>query len=140
MAKNPFSNTTETSKKKKQTGADDVFARMSKLASQNLYGGSGNTPTASKTYESKVSRPTAPTVSSTVGSHLRDYGEYAGSRTEEEEEELRSATLKDITWNALKQGYYNSLYGKESYAILKELCPEYSLMLKLKLQYFGHLM
>lgn len=88
---------------------------MSKLASQNLYGGSGNTSTASRTnYQSKAGRPTVPTVSSSVGSHLRDYGEFAGSRTEEEEE-LRDATLKDITWNALKQGYYNSLYGKESY-------------------------
>jgi hypothetical protein len=55
-----------------------------------------------------------PTVSTSVGNHLRDYGEFAGSRVEEEEE-LRDATFADITWNALKQGYYNSLYGKESY-------------------------
>ena len=71
--------------------------------------------TASRTnYESKAGRPIVPTTSSSVGSHLRDYGEFAGSRTEEEEE-LRDATFKDVTWNALKQGYYNSLYGKESY-------------------------
>ena len=29
---------------------------------------------------------------------------------------------------------------RSNQSILKELCPEYSLMLKLKLQYFGHLM
>lgn len=29
--------------------------------------------------------------------------------------EYRKATLKDLTLNSLKQGYYNSLYGKESY-------------------------
>ena len=27
----------------------------------------------------------------------------------------RDATLKDLLWNSLKQGYYNSIYGQESY-------------------------
>lgn len=27
----------------------------------------------------------------------------------------RDATLKDLLWNSLKQGYYNSVYGQESY-------------------------
>ena len=58
MAKNPFGNSTN---KKKTTGSDDVFARMSRLASQNLRG-SGDSTTASKEkYDS--------TVSSTVGSY-----------------------------------------------------------------------
>ena len=37
------------------------------------------------------------------------------AKPEFEPPELRDATFKDYTWNALKQGYYNSLYGQESY-------------------------
>ena len=31
------------------------------------------------------------------------------------QDEMRTASLKDLTWNSLKRGYYNSLYGEESF-------------------------
>ena len=74
MAKNPFGNGTN---KKKTTGSDDVFARMSRLASQNLRGSGGSTTASDKNHASKVE---IPTVSSTVGNHTSSYGEFAGSQ------------------------------------------------------------
>ena len=41
-----------------------------------------------------------------------DYEDWADRL---ENYQQRDATWKDILWNSLKQGYYNSLYGQESY-------------------------
>ena len=65
---------------------------MSKLASQRVYG-SGGKASLTPSYQSRVETPTAPAV----------------------EQTYRDATFKDYTWNALKQGYYNSRLGEESY-------------------------
>ena len=109
MAKNPFSNTTSAKKRTTDDSFQNALQRRYTKVAESRRATSPATP-----YQSKAGLSSLPTTSSTVGSRLRDYGEFAGSRTEEEEE-LRNATFKDVTWNALKQGYYNSLYGKESY-------------------------
>ena len=131
MAKNPFSNTTNTSKKK-TTGSDDIFSKMSKLASQNLNGSSGIKTTASKpSYQSKVERPTVPTVSSAVGSHLRDYGQYAGSqpatstvdptkRKQEIEARLKQIQTEYSTTATVLSGYQRgNMKQSNAYAIAK---------------------
>ena len=104
MAKNPFSNTTNTSKKKTTAGSDDIFAKMSKLASQNLNGSSGIKTTASKpSYQSKVEMPTMPTVSTSVGNHLSDYGEFKGSQPSSPTPTVDTAKRKQEIEARLKQ-------------------------------------
>ena len=55
MAKNPFGNTTTS--KKKSTENDEIFSRMSKLASQRVYG-SGGKASLTPSYQSRVETPT----------------------------------------------------------------------------------
>ena len=123
---------TKSNKKK-----SDSFAEVQQYARKKYYGGGSNaSPSSSKKNDDKkvYKNGFVPT------SYLREYDrddeddkdvykpsnatlydrdvDLTDSNTVEEEKELRDATFKDITWNALKQGYYNSLLGEESYAAM----------------------
>ena len=87
MAKNPFSNTNN----KKNAEDNSVFQMVARRAYQNsVESRRNNSPASTAPYQSVVETPAA-------------------------EQTYRDATFKDITWNALKQGYYNSRLGEESY-------------------------
>ena len=137
MAKNPFSNTTNTSKKNTTAGRDDIFSKMSKLASQNLNGSSGTKTTASKpNYQSKVEMPTMPTVSTSVGNHLSDYGQFSGSqpttptvdtakRKQEIEARLKQIQTEYSTTATVLSGYQRGgMKQSNAYAIAQAKADE----------------
>ena len=99
MAKNPFSNTTSAKKRTTDDSFQNALQRRYTKVAESRRATSPATP-----YQPKAGLPSVPTVSSTVGSHLRDYGEFAGSRTEEEEETKERYSIGQGAVSILQKG------------------------------------
>ena len=77
-------------KKKKKDDEDDLFKRVSEYARNKAVSEkSRGYQSPASTVEPVMKSPTVPTVSSTVGQHTSNYGQYSGSKVNEEEEDDR---------------------------------------------------
>lgn len=127
LSKNTTSSSTKKSTKSTTSDDDDLFRRVAAYARAKDQGSTVE-KTDAPTVESRVEMPqtessirTYHPITPTKAQGNYNYGNVYASRfqpdeTEEEEDNgYRDATLKDLTINSLKQGYYNALYGSESF-------------------------
>lgn len=127
LSKKTTYSSTKKSTKSTTSDDDDLFRRVAAYARAKDQGSTVEN-TDAPTVESRVEMPqiessirTYHPITPTKAQANYNYGNVYASRfqpdeTEEEEDNgYRDATLKDLTINSLKQGYYNALYGSESF-------------------------
>ena len=127
LSKKTTYSSTKKSTKSTTSDDDDLFRRVAAYARAKDQGSTVE-KTDAPTVESRVEMPqiessirTYHPITPTKAQANYNSGNVYASRfqpdeTEEEEDNgYRDATLKDLTINSLKQGYYNALYGSESF-------------------------